>query len=105
MIEFEIAILLVIIGFASLITTLIVIIFGKKLEVKKEIELYDFKLKYDLFAVVYFFMIIIMFLIGAFSDFYLISFIGLLIGLIPLIIYQFVGYKKKVDEEIMNGIS
>ena len=92
MIEFETILILMAIGIISLIITLFLLFTGKKTEPKKEIEqeifivkIFNYKIK--LVPFLYLKMVLIMFLIGIFSDFLIDSIIGLTFALIPFVAY------------------
>ena len=99
MIEFETILFLMIIGFVSLILTLIFYLTGEKVDTKKEIEQPEFEVKIfnsqlKLIPFVYLIIIIILFMIGVFSDFIINSVIGLIIALIPFVAYWIFDYKE-----------
>ena len=99
MIEFETILFLMIIGFVSLILTLIFYLTGKKVDTKKEIEQQEFEVKIFNFQLklipsIYLLIIIILFTIGIFTDFIINSIIGLIIALIPFVAYWIFDYKK-----------
>jgi amino acid transporter len=92
MIEFEIILFIMAIGFASLITTLVLCLTGKKIDAKNkmerqifEVNFFNFKLK--LVPFLYLLIVFIVFVIGIFSDFLVNSIVGLIIALIPFTIY------------------
>lgn len=99
MIEFETILILMAIGIISLIITLFLLFTGKKIEPKKEIEqeifivkIFNYKIK--LVPFLYLKMVLIMFLIGIFSDFLIDSIIGLTFALIPFVAYLIFNTKK-----------
>ena len=99
MIEFETILLLMAIGVASFIITLFLIFTGKKINTKKEIEqeipdvkIFNFQIK--LVPFLYLMMVLVMFMIGVFSDFLTNSIIGLIFALIPFIAYWVFNYKR-----------
>jgi len=99
MIVFETILFLMIIGFVSLILTLIFYLTGEKVDTKKEIEQQEFEVKIfnsqlKLIPFVYLLIVFIFFIIGIFSDFIINSFIGLIIALIPFVAYWIFDYKK-----------
>jgi hypothetical protein len=96
--EFEIILFIMMIGITSLILTLFFCLTGKKIDSSSkveepifEIKIFNFQLK--LVPFIYLAIIIIMFVIGIFSDFLINSIIGFIIALIPLIIYWIVDHK------------
>ena len=99
MIKFETVLFLMIIGFASLVITLILCLTGRKIDTQKknkhqefEIKIFNFHIK--IIPFLYLIVVIIMFLIGIFSDFLINSIIGLISGLIPFISYWILDQKK-----------
>ncbi len=99
MIEFETILFLLTVGFASLILTLVICLTGKEIDTKKKIEqqifevkIFNFQLK--LVPFLYLVILLIMFLLGVFSDFLINSIVGLIIALIPFIAYWILDYKK-----------
>ncbi len=97
--EFEIILFIMAIGFASLIITLVLCLTGKKIGAKNKIERQIFEVKFFNFQLklvpfFYLTMILIMFIIGIFSDFLVNSIVGLIIALIPFIIYWIFDHKK-----------
>ena len=99
MMEFEIILFIMMIGFASLIITLVLCLTGKKIGAKNKIErqifeakFFNFQLKLVPFS--YLVIILVMFVIGIFSDFLVNSIVGLIIALIPFIIYWISDHKK-----------
>lgn len=98
MMEFEIILFILAIGFASLILTLFFCLTGKKIDTSNKIEQHIFEIKIfnfhlKLVPFIYLAIIIIMFVIGIFSDFLVNSIIGFIIALIPLIIYWIFDHK------------
>jgi len=90
--EFEIILFIMAIGFASLIITLVLCLTGKKISTKNKIERQIFKVNFFNFQLklvpsLYLLIVLIMFVIGIFSDFLVNSVVGLIIALIPFIIY------------------
>ena len=99
MMEFEIILFVMTIGLASLIITLVLCLTGKKIGAKNKIERQIFEVKFfnsqlKLVPFLYLTIILIMFAIGIFSDFLVNSIIGLIIALIPSIIYWIFDHKK-----------
>ena len=99
MIEFVNILFLMIIGFVSLMLTLIFYLTGEKVDIKKEIEQKELEVKIfnsqiKLIPFVYLIIIIILFLIGIFNDFIINSVIGLIIALIPFVAYWIFDYKE-----------
>jgi len=99
MIEFEAILFLLIVGFASLIITLVLYLTGKRIDTKKKIEELKFEVKIfnseiKLIPFLYLMIILIMFFVGIFSDFVLNSIIGLIFASIPFIAYWIFDYKK-----------
>jgi len=99
MMEFEIILFVMTIGLASLIITLVLCLTGKKIGAKNKIERQIFEVKFfnsqlKLVPFLYLTIILIMFAIGIFSDFLVNSIIGLIIALIPSIIYWIFDRKK-----------
>jgi amino acid transporter len=97
--EFEIILFIMMIGFASLILTLFFCLTGKKIDTSNKIEQHLFEVKFFNFQIklvplIYLAIILIMFVIGIFSDFLINSIIGFIIALIPLIIYWIVDHKE-----------
>ena len=103
MIGFETIVFLLILGFASLIITLLLYFTGKGTDIKKENEEWKFEVKVfnsqlKLIPFLYLIIVLIMFLIGIFSDFLINSIFGLIISLIPFIAYLIFDYKKDEPE-------
>ena len=97
--EFEIILFIMTIGFASLAITLILCLTGKKNDRKNKIEQQIFKFKFFNFQIklvsfFYLVIVIIMFVMGIFSDFLVNSIIGFIIALIPFIIYWIFDHKN-----------
>ena len=99
MIEFETLLLLLAIGFVSLIMTLVLFFSGKKVEIekKKERDIGDVKIcktQIKLVPFLYLIIILIMFMIGIFSDFLFYSIVGIIFALIPFVAYWIFDFKK-----------
>jgi len=99
MIGFEAILFLLIIGFASLIITVILLLTGKKIDTQNETEqqIFDVKIfnsQLKLVPFLYLIIVLILFLIGIFSDFIINSMIGLIFAIIPFIFYWIFDYKK-----------
>jgi uncharacterized membrane protein len=99
MIEFETVLFLMTVGSVSLIITLVLCLTGKKIDSKKkneeqifEINIFNFQLK--LVPFLYLIIVLILFLLGIFSDFLINSIFGLIIALIPFVAYWILNYKK-----------
>jgi len=99
MIEFETILLLLVIGVSSLIATVFLFFTGKKVDVeKKEEDIANVKIfntQIKLVPFLYLIIILIMFIIGIFSDFVFNSIIGLIFASIPLIAYWIFDYRKE----------
>ena len=99
MIEFETILFLMAIGVASLIITLFLLFTSKKIDSKKKKEqdmsvVKVFNSQIKLVPFLYLTIILIMFVIGIFSDFLFNSIIGFIIASIPFVAYWIFDYKK-----------
>lgn len=99
MIEYETLIIILIIGVLSLIITLLLFFTGKKVEIKEKqgkdisnVKIFNTKIK--LIPFLYLLIIIIMFIIGIFSDFLINSIIGFIIALIPFFAYWIFDFNR-----------
>ena len=99
MIEFENLLLLLVIGVASLIITVFLFFSRNKVDVEKknEPDISDvkiFKTQMKLVPFIYLMIILIMFVIGVFSNFLFSSVVGFVFALIPFIAYWVFDYKN-----------
>jgi len=104
MIEFETILILMIVGFASLIFTLFLCLTGKKVSKTKKsrqeilrVKILNFRIK--LIPFIYFLMVFILFFIGIFSNFIFNSIVGLIVALIPIMSYLIFDRKKDTISE------
>ncbi len=99
MIEFENLVILLIIGIVSLIATIYLFFTGKKVEIKrkeKDIgEVKVLKTQIKLVPFIYLMIILILFIIGIFSDFIFNSIIGIIFASIPFLAYLIFDYRKE----------
>lgn len=100
--EFENIIFLVVVGSASLIITLFLLLARKKIAVenKNEPDMSDvriFNTKIKLVPFLYLMMILIMFVIGIFSGFVIGSISGFIFASIPFVAYLVFDYKKDIS--------
>lgn len=98
MIEFETLLFLLIIGIVSLIATIYLFFTGKKVEIErteKDIgEVKVLKTQIKLVPFIYLMIILILFIIGIFSDFIFNSVIGIVFASIPFLAYLIFDYRE-----------
>jgi ABC-type methionine transport system permease subunit len=104
MLEIEVVIFLMATGLISLIISLYLVFSSEKINDKKiekevsfDIKIFDCEI--NLILILYLAIVIILFVIGVFSDFLINSTIGLTIALIPIFTYLISYYKTKKEKE------
>ncbi|EMR73999.1 hypothetical protein MBGDN05_00372 [Thermoplasmatales archaeon SCGC AB-539-N05] len=102
MIEYESILILLAIGTVSLIVTIFLFLTSKKEESRKknepdtsDVKIFNTQIK--LVPFLYLAIVLIMFVIGIFTDFLNYSIFGLIIALIPFLAYWVFDYKKDED--------
>jgi len=100
--ESENILILLIIGFTSLVITLYLFFTSKKVDIEKQNEpdmsdVKVFKTQIKLIPFIYFAIVFIMFILGLLTDFINYSIFGFIIALIPFLAYLIFDYRKEND--------